>query len=573
MRRSALLALVSIFLLSLYLRLQPLTGTLYWGADYGEYYYLSRELVTVNHMSPVYFGWGVVYPDFPGMEILGSSMSIMSNTSLELWINLVAPLMASLVAVFVFLIGYEIFRDERIGLVAAGFVAVVLPHVYPTSHPMPGSVGDLLFVVGLLLLVKMQRNQRLFVPLVIVSLALVLTHHLSTYFLLICAFAALFVKTLYSKNRNLVDFKLDFAFLGTFSAIILLYWSIAPNFKDKILSHFFPWWFFIAIIPVSLGCLALFVVIRTRLGFSLNIRYPGFRLSLSSILAILVAVLVITSVLVVFGIPGTTMTVHPYSLVIFLPLFVFMAFAGFGRDYWQFYRGGTSLVGWLLAIAASLIFGAIFAPEFLIPYRHVEYISIPVGLLAGLGLVFFADFWTAGNSGIDRDKARGRRKKWSGRTAAVLTLAVFLLLANSFTAYPSRDLMLGYQEGTGVKSMEAVMWTGERTSRDAVVASDHRLSSIAFGFSGRNSTWDRAPLTLKADSFEEARAEMLQVELPSGSKRIDYVLLDDDVESGAILLVWDVAEPLSQQAIEKFEGSNYTKVFDNGFSQLYMVNW
>jgi hypothetical protein len=249
MRRSALLALVSIFLLSLYLRLQPLTGTLYWGADYGEYYYLSRELVTVNHMSPVYFGWGVVYPDFPGMEILGSSMSIMSNTSLELWINLVAPLMASLVAVFVFLIGYEIFRDERIGLVAAGFVAVVLPHVYPTSHPMPGSVGDLLFVVGLLLLVKMQRNQRLFVPLVIVSLALVLTHHLSTYFLLICAFAALFVKTLYSKNRNLVDFKLDFAFLGTFSAIILLYWSIAPNFKDKILSHFFPWWFFIAIIP------------------------------------------------------------------------------------------------------------------------------------------------------------------------------------------------------------------------------------------------------------------------------------------------------------------------------------
>lgn len=574
MKRSTCYALFTIFLLSLLLRLLPLINTLYWGADYGEYYYLSRELVTVNHMSQEYFGWGLVYPDFPGMEILGSSMSIMSNTSLELWTNLVAPLLAALVAVFVFLIGCEIFRDERIGLVAAGFVAVVLPHVYPTSHPMPGSIGDLFFVVGLLLFVKMHRNGKLLAPLIVVSFALVLTHHLSTYFLLICSVAAVFMKALYTKDAKLTDFKTEFAFLAIFSAEIMIYWSIAPHFNSAILGYFFPWWFLIVIFLIVLGGLALFVLARSRLGFAYRIRYPSFRLSLASLLGILMAILIITSILVVFGIPGTTMMVHPYSLFMFLPLFVFMAFAGFGRDYWQFYRGGTSLVGWLIAVAASLIFGAIFAPEFLIPYRHVEYIAIPVGILAGIGLVFFHDFWTGRNSGADLDKVKNsKRKKWSGKTAAVLTLAIFLLLANSLTSYPSRDIMLGYQEGTGAKSMEAVMWTGERTSPDAVVASDHRLSSIAFGFSGRNSTWDRAPLTLKADSFEEARAEMLQIELPSGSKRIDYVLLDNDVKSGAILLVWDVAEPLSRRAIEKFEGSNYTKLFDNGFSQLYMVNW
>ena len=74
MRKSTRYALFTIFLLALFLRLFPLMNTLYWGADYGEYYYLSNELVTNNHISTQYFGWGVVYPDFPGFEGLSSSV-------------------------------------------------------------------------------------------------------------------------------------------------------------------------------------------------------------------------------------------------------------------------------------------------------------------------------------------------------------------------------------------------------------------------------------------------------------------------------------------------------------------
>jgi hypothetical protein len=583
MKRTSLFALSAIFFLALYLRMFPLTETIYWGADYGEYFFLSRELAVSGHMSSQYLGWGLVYPDFPGMEILSSSMSILSNSSLEMWVSLVAPFLSSLVVIFIFLLAYEIFRDERIGLVAATFVAVVLPHVYATSHPMPGSVGDLMLVVGLLLFVKMQRNPRMIYPLTITAVALVMTHHLSTYILLICVMAGVFLKVIFTKNSKLGDFKISFTFLAIFTAVILLYWSLAPNFKDKILSHLFPWWIFLLIIPAALAILAIFVHLRSRIAFAPKLLYPSFKTSVSYFIIILSTVLIIQTVLVVIGIPGTTMMVKASTLVVYLPLVVFISLSGFGFDYWKFYKNGTYVTGYLIAIVGSLLFGALFAPTILIPYRHLEYLVLPLSLFVGLGLVYFHDIWTGGGhsdasdpmirNAESRGVGRGKAGRANRKTAAIVSIAVFLLIANSFSSFPSRDHLLGYEEGTGSKSMEGIAWLDYKTSKDSTVASDHRLSSMIFGFSERNSTWDLAPQTLTTSSFEDAQSEMSQIVLPSGTKRIDYVMLDEDVKTGAILLVWDVAEPLSQEALDKFEGSNYTKLFDNGFSQIYMVNW
>jgi len=574
MKRSTRYALFTILLLALFLRLFPLVNTLYWGADYGEYYYLSRELVTTNHISSEYYGWGVVYPDFPGMEIVSSSISVLSDTSLELWLSLIAPLLSSFSVIFIFLIAIELFRDERIGLVAAGFVAVVLPHVYPTSHPMPGAIGDLLFVVCLLLFVKMQRNPKNLGLLMIFTTALIMTHHLSTYFLLICAMGAVFFKALYIKKPDIRNFKTSFIYLAAFITVLLLYWSLSPNFKDEILSHLFPWWILLLIIPIMLIILALFVLAKGKMNYRPSVAFTGWKSSWMRIALILLIVLIILSILVFIGIPGTTMKIQYSAFLIFLPFVVFISFSGPGRSFSDFYREGPSAMGWLIAVIASLFFGAIFAPAFLIPYRHMEYLMIPASFFVGIGIVFMYDLWLARNKG--RESAtlgNGKSLKKGSKRVAVVLLVVLMMLCNAFFAYPSRDIMLGYNEGSGAKSLEGVVWVKFRTNEDSTIASDHRLSSIIFGFAKRNSTWDRAPLTIKAESFEEARDEMLQVSLPSGTKRVDYVLLDGDVKEGAIMLVWEVAEPLSKEALEKFEGSNYTKLYDNGFTQLYMVNW
>ena len=166
-----------------------------------------------------------------------------------------------------------------------------------------------------------------------------------------------------------------------------------------------------------------------------------------------------------------------------------------------------------------------------------------------------------------------KEKKSGGRKAAILLVVTLLLIGNSISAFPPRDIMLGYDEGTDAKSMDSVYWVRMMTDEDSVVASDHRMSSMIFGYAERNSTWDRAPLTLNAGSFEEARDEMTQASLPSGTKRIDYVLIDENLKQGVIIYVWDEAQPLSAEALQKLETSNYTKLFDNGYAHAKDVDW
>ncbi|UCD91634.1 MAG: hypothetical protein JSV43_05120, partial [Methanobacteriota archaeon] len=78
MRKSTGFALLSIFLVAIFLRLLPLSRHLFWGADFGEYYFLTNDLVSSGNLTLPYFGWGFTYPYFPGMFILGGILGFTS---------------------------------------------------------------------------------------------------------------------------------------------------------------------------------------------------------------------------------------------------------------------------------------------------------------------------------------------------------------------------------------------------------------------------------------------------------------------------------------------------------------
>ena len=98
-------------------------------------------------------------------------------------------------------------------------------------------------------------------------------------------------------------------------------------------------------------------------------------------------------------------------------------------------------------------------------------------------------------------------------------------------------------------------------------------STTLFGFGGANGTWDTAQDTLLADTFEEARDEMEEVDAPSGKKRVDFVAYDGDMEKGVMLYPWNPAPVPSTEAVDKFDKAPFMKLFDNGYSRLYYVNW
>ncbi|MDX1534952.1 MAG: hypothetical protein R3291_04975, partial [Thermoplasmata archaeon] len=103
-----------------------------------------------------------------------------------------------------------------------------------------------------------------------------------------------------------------------------------------------------------------------------------------------------------------------------------------------------------------------------------------------------------------------------------------------------------------------------------LTATDHRVSTILFGFAGVQGTWDTVSAPLHAPTFEEGRDEMVAA---PGRERIDFVVLDRDLIAGVTLLPWDPALPLSPEAQTKFVGPQYLKLYDDGYAQVYWVNW
>ena len=153
--------LITIIIIAIVLRLIKLYEFAIWGSDSGEHYFLLNQLIRSGQIQLDYNGWGFAYPYFPGMHIFTSGFAKVAGISTFHALILVTPIVAACSVIIIYCIAYQVFRDVRVGLVSAGFLAVILPHIYSSSHPMPGSFGGFLFLVCIFLLIKSNDNFKL----------------------------------------------------------------------------------------------------------------------------------------------------------------------------------------------------------------------------------------------------------------------------------------------------------------------------------------------------------------------------------------------------------------------------
>jgi hypothetical protein len=212
--------------------------------------------------------------------------------------------------------------------------------------------------------------------------------------------------------------------------------------------------------------------------------------------------------------------------------------------------------GWMVALFLSILIGIITSNRVLLPYRHPQYLVMPLAILMGIGIAMLFGSLSA--------------KKIRAKTS-ISAFIIVLIILTAFSAYPPKDLMGGFQEGTSREDMQAVLWAGESLESDATVASDHRMSSMIFGFGGLNATWDAAENTLHGESYDEFRDELANIDIPSGEKPIDYVLLDDDIKEGAALLQLENARPMSQAAQNKFRNWPFVKLYEANGVEIYGI--
>lgn len=559
MKKWSLFALLSVFLLGLTMRILPLFHYALWGSDTGEYYYFTKCLVENNYISFDYSGWGFGYPYFQGMFVLTGSAGLLGFNLLELLLIL-TPVISSLSVILIFFMTKDVFRDDRIGIISALLLAVAIPHVFTTSHPMPGSLGDFLLLFCVLLFLKAYENKKVLLLLFPSAVALIVTHHLSSYFLFISVLFFVFIRELLQKKSDKKKLMMEIPFLGFLFAGMMIQWLGVGEPFGRIIYAAFK---IQPLILVLLSCLAFFalpviVFLRRKISWEYKPKCPAWK---GMVVKYCFALTVAFSLLVfaVFAkVPGTAITVDSISIVLFAPTIIFFSFCAVGTGFLEKYRHGGFIFCWLVAIALSMLVGTATNNTVLIPYRHLQYIVVPLLMFAGLGIVQFYD--------------AGKRNKL--KNAFFVCSFTLLILLAPFSCYPPTNVLGGFEEGTDYRDMEAVFWVKENLP-DATIASDHRLSSMLFGFADTSPTWEYAPTVFHSSSFNnESKDELLNCHTPSGEKRIDYVFLDKTMkEKGVALSQYENAEPMSKESIEKFNQAPFVKIYDNGYVQIYRINW
>lgn len=558
MRTSGALALGAVFLVAAWIRLSPLLTFLYWGADFGEYYGILRDLVASGRVSTTYTGWGITYPYFPGMFFAQGALPALAPVDVPSVAAVLVPVLGALVILPAFLIGAGIAREAKVGLFVAAFVAVAMPHVYATAHAAPVTLGDLLAFSSLLAFLRLRRDPRMAVPLALFIPALVVTHHLSTYFLILMVFGAIVLRGLLRPARSGPETRREVLAVGFLLAATFAFWfGYARTFRDGIIRdvNVQPWWLLLAAFPVFLALLAGLVVLRRRLPWRYRPRAPGFRGSLGRYGLALGFAIGLAGSAVVVPVPGTQIRLAPAVLYQFLPFYAVLALSAAGRRHADFLADGVAPSAWFLALVLSAGVGALAAPRVIVPYRHVEYMILPLGLLAAVGFARLLDL-----AGL---RAGGR--------AAAVAFAGLLFLGNAATAIPPPDLFASWQEGIRPAAVDAAYWS--RAHALGLIATDHRASTVLFGFGGANGTWDTARAPFLAESFADARDGFLAVPSPSGEKDVTFVWIDQDTMSGAQLFPWEPAVPMTPGAIGKFSDSPFVKMYDNGYGELYWIAW
>jgi hypothetical protein len=445
---------------------------------------------------------------------------------------------------------------------AGAVLAVATPAVYATSHPMPGSVGDLLALLCILLLLRSLESKLALVALGLATAALIMTHHLSTFFVLIPVVFALLARELVraetDRRRTMIE--------GGYALFLLsgamLYWyGYATPFRERVIPEGFGLspWAVLGLAYASLLAVPLLVWLRRRFASGARYRpaFPSVRRVAVITATFIAAGALGLAVIVLMAAPGTTIDIDDRAMYWFLPLLLVMALVIGGLGLAEFSRDGFFVQLWLGAIAITLLFGIATNNHVLLPYRINQYLIGPMAVLIGAGAVFLHDSWNP-----------NRKRALSVAAAVALSAAVVMCAA---TAYPPREIMGGFEEGTASVEMDGVLWLREGGRPAELVATDHRMSSMTFGFAGMNASWDDARDTLLGNQ-SEAELEMAGLETPSGLHSVTLVLLTPSIEAGAALTQWETARPLSEPARTKFSSELFLKMYESNGVKVLRAN-
>ena len=581
MRRETLFFLAAAGALVVFVALEPYLSFSLFGSDSGEYYRLTTAVVSTGHLptGSAYLGWGSAYPDFPGIFLLaGAGVGGVGLSTFDA-LTILIPVVAALSFFPLFLLFRRIFPHEMVALLGAALGAVMMPRAFSIAHPAPLALGDFLCVAALWMFVESRRDPRWYLPMSLTGGALIVTHHLSTFFFLLSALGGLLLLELWRPGLWSRRFPTrELVFLGGVATTTLVYWFygthefvsivLLPGLGGSAAASFVPFE------AAALAAVALvgWIIRARRARFRPTkrwVRLPTNRSLVRDLVLLTVLIFGGISIVIFVPLPGTSQLTTAMAVLWFTPVFVVGILTAGSRRSPTMSRLGPFSATWTLALGigtaltvlAAYVAASSSVVEAIPPSRYVEYLLIPIGLMAAIGAARLLSL--AGHRA-------GRRAVVAGSAALLLLVA-----ANAAIVYPPQNDFGGFQEGYTIADSGLWMWMGTHGTgvpANQVVASDHRLSSAIFGFDGNRATWDSTPALFTGSNWSSAESELRSSPAPHTSLPIDYVVVDSVMYSGVALNPAGAASPLSPQAIAWFSGLPFVPLYENGPNVVYLVD-
>lgn len=565
-------------MLAIIVRSIPAWTNVAWGNDFGIYYGITNSIIKSQHLFIDYNGWGNSYQFFPVLYLIAALTHVVTGLNLLWLLPKIVPIIGGLTVPMMYFIVLELLKDKKVAFTSALLLAIAPFHVYQTSHAAPLTVGHFFMLLSIYLFVRYMRDWRFILPLILSTMLLVSSHHLTTYFYIISITAVTLVDAAY---REKVDKKNLYMLVYVVAAASLAfsYWFFIakPVFFDFMPAgvHLPP--HYIVLLYYTLTFVSFTLVLLKKRWFTGRGFFKNHGLSMTSKMiwsfsAILCGEVIFFSLA---SIPGLNLRVNLASIPYSIPIIMFISLSVAGFSSLKNSRGGVVVRAWFVVIFSSFLYALLSGGNTnLYPDRHLEYMIVPLCVPAAVTLTRIMERMEMRKVFSHPLVITGSKLVHTKCLLAVVFIVMFMV-SNVLVVYPAMDSINAVDERVTQPCINAIYWMKGNVSEKCVVASDHRLSMILWA-EGFNITMGKTNLTWTSRSWRVCLPELHEL-------NVSYVLIDD-IMRGKVVNV-DVGKYyyMNNESYRKFSSEPFELVYRNvtlnafgeevHWAEVYRVNW
>lgn len=591
-------------------------------------------MAETGQLFPLYFGWGGSYNEFPVLYAVNNFAHKLTGIEILDLMPKLTPIFGGLSVLLFFFVIRKLTESKKIALLSTLFFAFMPFHVYQTSHASPLTMGHFFIMLSLLLFLKYRENTNYIIPLLISTMLLIMSHHLSTYFYLISIIGIVLFENASVKGWT-STFKKDFSYIVILSTLTFSYWAfVAKTVYQRFMSAGFSIGglriesvyiiiiFYVAIFllffvgikilrkingyivkqkPIAKSPIKKLIIwIIFMLNIFIKKRWPSRRSRLTMFFLVLFALLGAMLFFSIIEIPTLGFTFTIEAIIFSLPLATAVAFAATGMRYTWYIKNGLFLRGWLSAIAISFILMFIIRNNAILPHRHLEYLMAPIAILMvfGIGGIFSDPFFIGLFTNLKNKKDvyvnyLSEKVKIIYKSRLISIFIIIILVSSlAGTTYEVHKLLDRSWENISTEDVASFEWMNSSLDKNtSVIASDHRLERMIESY-GFNTSEDEVINLWSAENLSDYVDELLGV--GRNYSKLTHIVIDNIMKNNGVHIgpkegvfrtiymtneTWNASylkfkqQPFERVYVNESESYNEDLSEPTSWVEIYQINW